>query len=205
MRGLAFAYAPIFVFVSLAANQTIALLFPKYLASVPIFRVNLLIVLLQIVAVDPIVRAFQSQRFWLLGANIAFLGGLAVGLFLGIPRFGLIGAVSCVIGVQYLLRTLMVWRIWHLLNVRWADLRPLRDIFKTLLAAGVAGLCIFPLLIPVQRWGALASLLVCGVIFCAVYLLALLLLRVPSKSEIQFARTWMANFVNTRLKAAGTS
>jgi O-antigen/teichoic acid export membrane protein len=204
MRALSFAYAPTFVFVFLAANQVITVLFrAEYLASVPIFRINLMMVLLAIVAVDPILRAFKSQHAWMLRMNIALLALLVVALYFGTTRFGLIGAVSCVIIVQYIARSLLVWRISRLLEVRWAELRPLRDVLKTLLVSAVAGLCIFPLLDPMQRWGALASVLICGTIFSAIYVFGLIVMKVPDDSEIQWFMTRATGLLKTRLGALG--
>jgi O-antigen/teichoic acid export membrane protein len=204
MRALAFAYAPTFVFVSVAANQVITALFTtKYLASVPVFRVNLFMVLLAIVAVDPVLRAFKSEYFWLLRTNVALLGVLVVALYFGTTQYGLLGAVSCVIIVQYLARGLLVWRITRLLKVRWVDLRPLVDVLKTLLAATIAGLCIFPLLGLIQRWGAWASVLVCGAIYCGIYIVGLLLLRAASESEIQWFWTKTGKAFKTGLKPFG--
>jgi O-antigen/teichoic acid export membrane protein len=204
IRGLAFAYAPIFVFVSIAANQVITVLFSEeYLASVPVFRVNLMMVLLAIVAVDPVLRAFKSEYIWLLRMNIALLALLCVALYFGTTRFGLVGAVSCVIIVQYIARGLLVWKITRLLNVRWDDLRPLADVLKTLLVAGVAGLSIAPLLRPVQHWGALASVMVCGAVYCGIYFLGLYLLKVPSESEIEWFYAKTVGSLKMRLGSRG--
>jgi O-antigen/teichoic acid export membrane protein len=200
IRGLAFAYAPIFVFVSVAANQVIAGLFRvEYLASVPIFRINLLWVLLSIVAVDPVLRAFKSEHLWMMRMNIALLALLVVALFFGTTHYGLIGTVSSVIGVQYLARGIFVWKIRRLLKVRREDLRPLTDVLKTLLAAAIAGLCILPLLVPFQRWGALTSVAICGLIYCGVYLAGILILKVPSESEV----VWFRSTARLRLRAIG--
>jgi O-antigen/teichoic acid export membrane protein len=204
IRGLAFAYAPIFVFVSIAANQVITVLFSdEYLASVPIFRVNLMMVLLAIVAVDPVLRAFKSEYIWLLRMNIALLALLCVALYFGTTRFGLVGAVSCVIIVQYIARGLLVWKITRLLNVRWDDLRPLADVLKTLLVASVAGLSIAPLLRPIQHWGALASVMVCGAVYCGIYFLGLYLLKVPSESEIDWFYSKTVGSLKMRLGSRG--
>jgi hypothetical protein len=190
--------------VSLAAKQVIILLFTeRYIASVPIFRVNLLMVLLAIVAVDPVLRAFKSEYLWLLRTNVALLALLCVALYFGTTRFGLIGAVSCVIIVQYIARVLLVWRISRLLKLRLADLRPLKDVLKTLLVATIAGLCVEPLLLPIQRWGALATVLISGTIFCTVYLFGLIMLKVPSESEVDWFRSKTTGSLKTRLKSLG--
>lgn len=198
MRGLAAVYAPLFAFMFVAANQFIGVLFPRYLASVPIFRINLLMVLLGIVAVDPIVRAFKTERFWMLKMNITLLVALIGALFLGITRFGLTGAIACVVIIQYTNRMLIVARVSRLLGVRWGDIRQLKDVGKILVAAAAAGLVIFLLLGPMARWGALASLMMCCIVFGAVYLVALVLLKVPAEPEIDWFRTWARTVIASR-------
>lgn len=194
MRGLASVYAPLFAFMFVTANQFITVLFTKrYLASVPIFRINLLMVLLAIVAVDPIVRAFKAERFWFLRLNVALLVVLVAALFLGITQFGLVWAIACVVVVQYANKMMIVWRVSRLLGVVWKDMGQLKDVGKTLLAAAAAGIIVFVLLRPMAPWGALASLSTCSVVFGAVYLVALLLLKVPTESEIGWLRTWIRN------------
>lgn len=200
MRGLAFAYAPTFVFVWLAATQVITVLFSqKFLASVPVFRVNLLMVLLAIVAVDPVVRAYKSEHMWMMRINTALLVALMILLYYATPRFGLVGAVASVMFVQYVARAIFVWRISRLLRPHWADLRPLADVLKTLLSAAVAGLCIFPLLEPIQKWGAWTSVLSCGVIFMGIYIAGILLLKVPSQSEIDWFLASTVGMIKNRL------
>jgi O-antigen/teichoic acid export membrane protein len=190
MRGLAFAYAPLFAFAFVMATQMITLLFSaKYLASVPIFRINLFMVLLAIVAVDPVVRAFQSEHLWMLRMNVLLLGVLIVALYFGTKQFGLAGAVSAVMLIQYTARSIFAWRMCRILKVRWADLGLLKDVLKTLLVAALAGISIVPLLRAVSGWLPVASLAVCGIVFCVIYLAGLLLLKVPSKEEVHMLKS----------------
>ncbi len=187
MRGLAFVYAPLFFFMSVSANQLITLIFTKlYLASVPIFRVNLFMVLLAIVAVDPVLRAYKSERYWMLRLNAVLFVVLVAALFLGVTRFGLVGAISAVVILQYAARILTVWHMWQVIGVRWVDVPQIKDIGKTLLAALFAGLCILPLLGILDRWGALVSLAGSGVVFGAAYLTGLLILKIPSEDEVSW-------------------
>jgi O-antigen/teichoic acid export membrane protein len=187
MRLLSFVYAPIFFFVFISANQVITFLFRvDYLASVPIFRINLVFILLSIVIVDPIVRAFKSEHIWMLRMNIALLILLVTGLYFATPRFGLIGAVTAVMSIQFVARCLFAWRVGRILQVKAGDLLLLTDVLKTLLAAVIAGGCIVPLLEPIQRWGTLPSLLAYGVIYTGVYVLAMVIFKVPTELEKQW-------------------
>jgi O-antigen/teichoic acid export membrane protein len=195
MRGLAAIYAPLFAFMFVTATPFITLLFRRdYIESVPIFRINLLMVLLAIVAVDPIVRAFMTERFWMMKLNIALFAAMVAILPAGIKWFGLAGAIACVVTVQYVARILITWRVSRLLGVGWKDMGQFRDLGKILIAASAAGICILFLLAPLAPVGALGSLVVCSFVFGAVYLGVLILLRVPTQSEIQWIRTWKGPF-----------
>lgn len=61
MERLAFAYFPIYVLFMIVAESFIATLFTEnYLASVPIFRVNITLLPFYVVALDAVVRAFKQ-------------------------------------------------------------------------------------------------------------------------------------------------
>jgi O-antigen/teichoic acid export membrane protein len=199
MRGLAFAITPLFAFSFVAANQLITVLFRKqYLASVPIFRINLLVVLLGIFTVDPILRAFKAERFWFLKLNAVLFVFQLGSLYFGTTHFGLLGAIGSVVLFQYIVRVLLIWKMARLLKVTPADLRPLLDVAKILAAAACGALCVAALLDPLQswppagKWGPHVSLFVCGILFCVLYAAGLLLLKAPHEAEVRWVRDWVS-------------
>jgi hypothetical protein len=121
--------------------------------------------------------------------NVLLLGVLIVALYFGTKQFGLAGAVSAVMLIQYTARSIFAWRMCRILKVRWADLGLLKDVLKTLLVAALAGISIVPLLRAVSGWLPVASLAVCGIVFCVIYLAGLLLLKVPSKEEVHMLKS----------------
>lgn len=88
---------PVVVFCFALANQIITVLFTeKYLASANIFRINLLILLVQMTSYGCILRAMGKTKMILLGNSISACFIIPAS-FLLITRFGLIGgAVSFV-------------------------------------------------------------------------------------------------------------
>ncbi len=189
MRGLAAVYIPLFAFLFVLAGPFITLLFTsRFAASIPIFRINLLLIPLGIIAVDPIMRAYMKQRFWILRMNIFLLLGLVVALFSGIRFLGLAGAIACVVAVQYMWRILQIRRTALLLDLRWEHAVLLRDLWKIAAAAAIAATCAFFLLSQMVMLGAFLILAICGTVFTSVYFAALFALKVPSEAEIGWMR-----------------
>ena len=68
MQKLAFFYFPIYVFLLITARTFVITLFTEnYLASVPIFMINLTILPFSILITDPMVRAYKELGRFLLG------------------------------------------------------------------------------------------------------------------------------------------
>jgi O-antigen/teichoic acid export membrane protein len=189
MRSLSLAYFPIFAFLLVMAREVVIFLFTtKFLASVPIFRVNLLFLPLSVVMVDPVMRAYKEQRFWMLKVNVIVLIVLVVTLQLGISSFGLIGTISCVVGVQYLSRFALLAHVGKFLNLRWGDIHRLSDVGKTAIASlGAAGIALGIRSVTTD-FKPFVSLLITGVPFVAAYIALLFVFKVPAPEELAFVR-----------------
>jgi O-antigen/teichoic acid export membrane protein len=211
IRKLALVYFPVFFFLEVVARDLILMLFKDtFLASVPIFRVNLALVLLNLFVLDPISRAYPQFRIRMLGLNVALAVLMVVSLALGVGPFGPIGAIAIVVGVLLLGRLSTLYILRDALHLRWSHLRLLRG---TGLAA-VAGAAAMLGAIVVHHWlgdsvpgfiaasayagrlAALMRMLVTGVVYCLGYGAALFALRVIEPDEISLLRRW------TRLPAA---
>ena len=191
MRTLAFAYFPMFIFLSVMAKDVIILLFTvKFLPSVMIFRVNLLMLPLSIVMVDPVMRAYKEQRFWMLYLNGVMLFVLVIVLKFRIASLGLVGTISCVVGVQYASRLLLAFHVARFLDVTRKELPMLIDVVKIAAASAVGGLIVFitrSLVGNAQKpfFGILFSLIP----FVAAYISVLMVLKVPTREERQSIMT----------------
>jgi len=184
MRKLAAVYFPIYAMLMVTAHEFVAFLFTKrYLASVPVFQINLTMLLLGIFLYDPLFRAYADQRFFLIRLRVALCALLAAGLWFGTTRFGLVGAISTVVVVSVVERVVTAVRFGRILGVRRADIVLLRDVGKLAGAATVAGLltAVVRSLLPGAR--PVVILLACGVVFSLAYLGGVLLAGVLTIEE----------------------
>lgn len=189
MRSLAGAYFPMYVFLTVMAKEVILLLFTaKFLASLPIFRVNLLFLPLSIVMVDPIMRAYKEQRFWMLKLNIVTLVLLTVALQFGMPWFGLVGTIGCVVASQYIARFSLLVHAGKFMDLHWRDVGKLREVGRIALASIGAGVVAFAIRAVVIDYKPFFALMITGIPFVAVYAALLFALKVPTVSEVEMMR-----------------
>jgi len=153
------------------AHEFIGFLFTKrYLASVPVFLINLTLLLLGVMLQDPLFRAYVEQRFFLIRLRILLCVLLTAGLWFGTTRFGLVGAISAVVLVSVTERTVMAVRFGRLLGVGRKDLLLLKDIGKLAIAAAGAGLVAAGVRLLLLGARPLVILIACGMTFSLVYL-----------------------------------
>ena len=186
IRKLAFVYLPLYVFLMLTGREFLTVMFTSaYADSWPIFAINLTLLPLSLLEVDAVVRAYEGHRYFLVKLQIVLSVLMVVSLWYCIVRFGLIGAVGVVVGINLLLRVALAVRFSRVLGVVWRDLMLLKDVAKVTVAAVVAGLlCLFVRsLITVDEPKPLIILAVCFAVFAPVYLLAVWLLGVMTSDE----------------------
>jgi O-antigen/teichoic acid export membrane protein len=184
MRKLAAVYFPMYAFLLVAAPEFISFLFTRrYLASVPVFSINLTMLLLGIFLYDPLFRAYVDQRFFLIRLRVVLCAVLALGLWFGTTRFGLVGAISTVLLVSVVERAVTAVRFGRILGVRRTDIVLLRDVGKLAAAAVVAGLVAAGGRVLLQGARPVVILLICGVAFSLVYLGAVLVAGVMTVEE----------------------
>lgn len=170
-RKLAVVYFPVYVFLMVSGREFIRALFTaRFADSWPIFAVNLTLLPLGIVLLDPLYRAFQRERYFLLRFRLGLAAVLVLSLWLFTARAGLLGVIAMVVTIGVIERAVMAAHFGRLLGVTARDVILLRDIGKLALAALAAGAVtalIRPLLLRETAWVALAG---CGAGFAMVYL-----------------------------------
>jgi len=190
MRKLAMVYLAVAALLLVVGREFLVFLFTEqYRASWPVFAVHLLILPLSILPQDPLFRAYSSERFWVIRYRLVVLAFLSVALWAGISWWGLTGAMLAVVASFTLDRALNARHFAKLLGVQRKDVVLLKDVGKLAMAAGGAALAAAAaraLLLPAAP---LAILLVCGVVFAAVYGALALALRVPTREEWALVRS----------------
>lgn len=184
MRKLAAVYFPVYALLMVVAHEFISFLFTRrYLASVPVFMINLTLLLLGIMLQDPLFRAYVEQRFFLIRLRIVLCVLLTAGLWFGTTRFGLVGAISAVVLVCVTERIVMAVRFGRILGVSRKDLPLLKDIGKLAIAAAVSGLIAEGVRMLLRGAKPLVVLMACGAVFSLVYFCAVWLAGVPTPEE----------------------
>ncbi|MGA2736863.1 MAG: oligosaccharide flippase family protein [Bryobacteraceae bacterium] len=184
MRKLAAVYFPVYALLVVVAHEFIAFLFTRrYLASVPVFLINLTLLLLGVMLQDPLFRAYVEQRFFLIRLRVVLCVLLTAGLWFGTTHYGLVGAISAVVVVGVVERTVMAVRFGRILGVSRKDLVLLKDIGKLAIAAAVAGFAAVGTRLLLLGDKPLIILIACGMVFSLVYLGTVLLVGIPTLEE----------------------
>jgi len=172
-RKLAAVYFPVYVLLLVAGREFIRVLFTSRFAdSWPIFVVNLTLLPLGIVLLDPLYRAFERERYFLLRLRIVLAAVLIVALWLFTAPLGLVGVIALVVAINATERAVMAIHFARLLGVTARDVVLLRDIAKIAAAALAAGVVAEVVRRCFLGQNALALLAECGASFAIVYLAA---------------------------------
>ena len=138
-QKLSFFFFPAFAFLLIAAEVFVITLFTeKFAASVPIFRINLILLPLSIILTDPIVRSYEQLGRYLFILRGFVLIGLFVALYFGIQSLGLLGMITIVVvtfAVDRLVETLLVA---YKMKMNWRDLTIFSGLLKTATASAFA-------------------------------------------------------------------
>jgi O-antigen/teichoic acid export membrane protein len=187
MRKLAVAYFAIYAFLFVMGREFIVVLFrAQYLASWPVFAINLAMIPLGIIATayDPVIRAYPEQRFFVLRVRALLLGALSVVLWFWTERIGLVGVISCVVVTNLVERAVVAVRCGKVLGATRREIHLFKDVGKLACAALCAALATaFLRPFVVDGMPPFFALGVCGVWFMFVYLGAILLLGIVSPDE----------------------
>ena len=186
MRKLAAVYFPVCVFLLIFGREFITFLFTKrYLDSVPVFKVNLLLLPFMTVLQDSLFRAYVGQHAFLVRLRICIFTVLAALLWFCTARFGMIGAISVVVGMNALERIITAVRFGRLFGVRRGDIVLLKDVGKLALSALLAGAVAWGVRMWVPAVKPVVILLVCGACFSLIYAVVVLLAGVVTAQEKQ--------------------
>jgi len=147
IRKLAFVYFPLFVFLIVVADVFVVTLFTsRFGDSAAIFRVNLLLLPLYCLILDPLERSFKELGTFLSKVRTLVVAGLAVTLYFGIDRLGLTGTIAIVVLFVSLERTISAWKVSRLMNFRLKDIGMLAGIARVALSAAIPGVMLILLL-----------------------------------------------------------
>jgi O-antigen/teichoic acid export membrane protein len=171
-RKLALIFFPLVAGLLVMAHPFIVLLFTRsYEASVPIFMVWSLSMLLTAILTDSALRVFALNRF-LIFQNLVALAVVVGLLHWFMAEFGLMGAVMVTLLAAIIVKTLALARVRHALKVDLARLLPWKSLAITAVLAALAAIPAW-LIVNTLNAPNLALLALAGPTYVLVYYLLL--------------------------------
>ncbi len=194
-RKLAFVFFPLSAFLIVVGREFLTLLFTRqYLASYPVFALNLLLIPLGIFLYDPLARAFPQHQMTTVKIRVGLVVALIAVLYPLMALMGPVGAMLAVVLVALCERVLL-GRLW-LKILGWPKLDPglILDIGKLAVSAAIAGACAEL----VRRWlegrNLWLVLVACSVAYGIAYLGSSFKLRIVKDEERTMAITAISEF-----------
>ena len=144
MQKLAFVFFPLYVFLFITADTFITTLFTaNYLASVPIYRINITLLLFLVLVTDPVVRAYPELGRFMLKLRIFLFAGMIGALYFGINHFSMSGMIGIVVIVTLIEKIISETVVIKKLGFGLKDLVLLREFFKTAIVSIFTGIITF--------------------------------------------------------------
>ena len=141
MQKLAIFYFPLYVLLMITAQTFIITLFTKnYLASVPIFMINLTLLPFSILLVDPIVRAYKEFGRFLVILRTVVVSLLITVLYFYIDRLSMSGMIAVAMTALLAEKFIGEAFLFRRLKVSFSDLYLLKDVGKTAIVTIISGL-----------------------------------------------------------------
>lgn len=182
-RKLALMFFPFVALLLVNAHTIITLLFTSaYAASIPIFRVWCLSILLATFQTDGVLRVFAQIRFMFL-TNIVRLALLLALMGWFLSTFDLMGAVMITLGGMTLAKIMAFTKIRQVLQTTFAELLPWKSLGGAFAAATAAAL--LPVILnSVLSAPAIVLLPVSGMVYVVTYAALVLIAGLLSDEEI---------------------
>src|SRR6185369_11613778 len=152
---------------------------------------------------DPIMRAFAEQRNFLPKLYAALVGILFVALWLGTSRYGLIWAISVVVGVNVIGRAATWVKIGSMLDIRLRDLALLKDVGKIAVAALLAAVVTAFTRTLIHGLPPFFMLAIGAAVFGVIFLIGVLLLGLPTIEERGYFKRQLLRLWRPSLKTVG--
>jgi O-antigen/teichoic acid export membrane protein len=193
-RKLAAVYFPLYGYLMVVGPEFIRVLFTdQYLASWPVFAVNLTLIPLGILAsaCDPVIRAYSEHRYFYIRLRLVLSTVSVLGLWLLTARFELLGAISVVVGVITIERLLTAVKVGGILHVSAKHLRLFKDVGMLVVAAAAAAAITEGAR---QMWLGRAPWLLlsaCAAVYALSYLTMVHLLRILEPEERDAIRQYL--------------
>lgn len=170
---LAFFFFPAFMLMFVLRSELITTLFTKnYLASVPIFAVNLLSILLGMALHMHLLRLFDQLRYFRLKLYLVLVPITYAALKIGLNIGGLTGVAIAVVSMQAIDVTATVLVVSRQLGITRAQLRRLSPLLRTAAATLTAAAATLGTRLALDGHTDLSKLVIGSIVFGVVYLIS---------------------------------
>ncbi len=140
MQKLAFFYFPIYIFLMITSYTFVTTLFTRdYAQSVPIFMINLTLLPFGILITDPVVRSFKELGRYLLLIRVLILTALMSVLYFGLDHFGLVGMITVAVAAILIEKLASETMVIRKLGIGRRHLPLLKNVGKTAVISLIAG------------------------------------------------------------------
>jgi O-antigen/teichoic acid export membrane protein len=186
IRKLSTFYWPLYVFLLVMSREFITFLYTRrYEGSVRIFAINLTLLPLTMLVLDPVLRAFAEYRFFLIRLQLILFAGVAAALLVVLPVYGTVGAITVVVMGALIEMSVTASKVAGALRMSWRDMKLASGIFKLGLSAVAAGLAAAVVRSFVKNYHPAIALAVCGAVFAPVYLLGAYFSEPDTREDLQ--------------------
>jgi O-antigen/teichoic acid export membrane protein len=196
MRKLAIAYLPAVAVLLVLGRELIIVMYTRaYESSWPIFAMNLVPLLVSIVSVDAILRAYADWRFFLVKLRIALIIFLLITSLAAITRFGMIGGISALVFTLVIERLILAVAVAKMLHMRWADCKAAVPVLHLALASSVAAVGAAGVRVITLPYGSLLTVFTAGLSFAAIYATIVVAARLLDDTETAAVRRLTARIM----------
>lgn len=184
MRMLAFAIFPVCAMLFVLRREFILTLFTAtYAAATSIFAINLFNILLSILLVGTVLRAFPELRYFRIKFCLLLLPVTFGALYLGLQIGGMIGVIAAVALTRAFDAAVTITVVGKRLGVTWQDLKQFAVMGRLALAALIAATATAAAKLAMTALPVQLALLAGSLVFGLSYLIAIFALKAVTPDE----------------------
>ena len=206
INRLAAVQFPIYAILLVAGRDLIVFFYTKaYEASWHIFAITITLILLNVFLYDPVVRAYQHLRKFVLIVRISVLVSLFILLAPVIRHFGMTGAAITAVLADLTERLMVGTKVWRTVAATCHDLPLFADLLRVAGVTAVAAAVAYAFRLLTVNQPLFLAIAAMGLSFVAVYITGFYLFRLPGWETISkehFSQIFQSTM--TKLKGAAS-
>ena len=202
---LCLLFMPLMAALLVLADPLITLLYTqKYAASIPVFMVATVMIVLTAVMTDSVLRVYAQTRY-LVVLNIVRLGVVAGTILAFMSLFGITGAVAATVLATLVFKVLGLVRIKHLLNCSLSRVLPWGALARIILISVGAALPALSVKLVMVKAGLapIVVLLVAGIVYFVTYMVLFVFFAPLSGGEKAAMFQWLRKPLEKLMRISG--